>query len=191
MRDPHQQQLSPLELSERKRENEYLLNVILSQFEECYDLLSPEHFIIAMVDCEGYILHMAGSEQLKSEFAERNCAPGFRWREEDVGTTAISLCLKHKLPIQLMGQEHFCEAAHRQTSAAAPIFGEHLPTSRPRIKAGPLEAMEREMIQATLQQTEGNMVQAAGILGISRATLYRKVKTYSATRLTTPAGRSD
>lgn len=123
IRDPYQRQLSPRELSERKRRNEDLLNVVLEQFVEFYDLLSPEHFIIAMIDREGYILHMTGSEQLKSEFAERNCAPGFRWTERDVGTTAISLSLKHQLPIQLMGCDHFCKKAHALTSAAAPIFG--------------------------------------------------------------------
>jgi two-component system response regulator AtoC len=41
-----------------------------------------------------------------------------------------------------------------------------------------LEEMERTFIQAALQQTEGNITEAAKLLGISRRTLHRKLKTY-------------
>ncbi len=41
-----------------------------------------------------------------------------------------------------------------------------------------LEEMERTFIQAALQQTEGNVTEAAKLLGISRRTLHRKLKTY-------------
>lgn len=40
----------------------------------------------------------------------------------------------------------------------------------------PLSEMERRMIQRTLEFTNGDMLSAARMLGISRATLYRKVK---------------
>ena len=41
-----------------------------------------------------------------------------------------------------------------------------------------LEEMERTFMQAALQQTEGNVTEAAKLLGISRRTLHRKLKTY-------------
>ena len=41
-----------------------------------------------------------------------------------------------------------------------------------------LEEMERTFIQAALQQTEGNITEAAKLLGISRRTLHRKLKAY-------------
>jgi transcriptional regulator with PAS, ATPase and Fis domain len=43
---------------------------------------------------------------------------------------------------------------------------------------GTLRDMEQKLIAATLAQRSGNMAQAAKSLGISRATLYRKVKEY-------------
>jgi DNA-binding NtrC family response regulator len=41
-----------------------------------------------------------------------------------------------------------------------------------------LEAMEKDFIQQALALTEGNITEAARLLGISRRTLHRKIKTY-------------
>jgi DNA-binding NtrC family response regulator len=44
--------------------------------------------------------------------------------------------------------------------------------------AGMLQAVEQEMIVSILTKTKFNMARSAKDLGISRATLYRKIKTY-------------
>ena len=41
-----------------------------------------------------------------------------------------------------------------------------------------LEAMEKHFIERALRQTDGNITDAAKLLGISRRTLHRKLKTY-------------
>ena len=49
----------------------------------------------------------------------------------------------------------------------------------PEIQAGTsLRDMERELIRATLEQTNGNKSQTANILGIARQTLQNKMKEY-------------
>jgi DNA-binding NtrC family response regulator len=45
-----------------------------------------------------------------------------------------------------------------------------------------LQEMEKHVITATLAQTEGNIKEAAGILGIDRSTLYDKIKRYAIPR---------
>jgi sigma-54 dependent transcriptional regulator, acetoin dehydrogenase operon transcriptional activator AcoR len=51
----------------------------------------------------------------------------------------------------------------------------HTVTRRPLTQ---LEAMERDAIVQNLKDTQGNKVQAAKLLGISRATIYRKIHDY-------------
>lgn len=116
--------LTPAELARRRQLKAGFLKVVIAHIEEFYDQISPEDFMIAVADGEGYILHMAGSDEIKAKFAERNCAPGFRWTEKDVGTTAISLCLECQFPVQLNDKDHYCRRAHGFTSSAAPIFGQ-------------------------------------------------------------------
>ncbi len=121
-RNLDQQCLTPAELEERRRQNKTFLSLALGRIDEFSDLLSPDDFAIGVVDADGYILHLAGSDHIKVKFAERNCAPGFRWTEKDVGTTAISLCLERQIPVQLNDKDHFCKRAHGFTSSAAPLF---------------------------------------------------------------------
>jgi DNA-binding NtrC family response regulator len=45
-----------------------------------------------------------------------------------------------------------------------------------------LQEMEKHLITATLQQTEGNIKEAAQVLGIDRSTLYEKLKKYEIPR---------
>jgi transcriptional regulator of acetoin/glycerol metabolism len=51
----------------------------------------------------------------------------------------------------------------------------HTVTRRPLTQ---LESMERDAIVQNLKNTGGNKVQAAKLLGISRATIYRKIHDY-------------
>jgi transcriptional regulator of acetoin/glycerol metabolism len=122
-RNENQVKLSPGELEYKRERNKHLLAVVSAHITEFYELLSPDDFMVAYVDSEGYILQLAGSEAIKVIFAERNCSPGYRWTEEDVGTAAISICLKRQFPIQLNDQDHYCKRAHGFSSSAAPIFG--------------------------------------------------------------------
>jgi transcriptional regulator of acetoin/glycerol metabolism len=45
-----------------------------------------------------------------------------------------------------------------------------------------LQDMEKQMIVATLERTDGNIKEAAGQLGIDRSTMYEKIKRYEIPR---------
>lgn len=122
-RNTDQVKLSEEGLRERRLANKILYEVVVSHIREFYLLLSPDDFMIALADRDGYILHLDGSETIQELFAGRNCAPGYRWQERDVGTSAISLCLRIQVPLQLNDTDHYCRRAHGFTSSAAPIFG--------------------------------------------------------------------
>ncbi len=123
-RSPHQRRLTPDELSARRRLSNDLVEVASEYIEEFYEFLSPDRFLIGIVEAEGYVLQVSGSDAIKAEFRERNYAPGFRFTEKEVGTTATSLCLKLKASVQLNDKDHFCLRAHGYTSSAAPVFDE-------------------------------------------------------------------
>ena len=122
-RNENQVKLSPTELEDKRAREKDLLEVVIAYIDEVYEFLSPDDFMVAFVNNEGYILHLAGSDKIKVLFADRNCSPGYRWTEKDVGTTATSICLKRHFPIQLNDKDHYCQRAHGFSSSAAPIFG--------------------------------------------------------------------
>jgi len=117
------EKLSEVKLEEKRFENKEILEVIDATIKEFYELMSSDDFLVALADGDGYILLQEGGETITKLSEERNCSPGFRWTEEDVGTTAISLCLKEQMPVQLNDKDHYCRQAHGFTSSAAPIWG--------------------------------------------------------------------
>jgi two-component system response regulator AtoC len=83
---------------------------------------------------------------------------------------AVALCRGERLgvrdlPARVLGQSASPGASLRSSSA----------DGKPSLN---LEAMEKQFIQDALRQTEGNITEAATLLGISRRTLHRKIKTY-------------
>jgi DNA-binding NtrC family response regulator len=52
-------------------------------------------------------------------------------------------------------------------------------TSQPMLSSNDLEDIERATIQRVFEQVNGDKVMAGKMLGISRATLYRKLKRYN------------
>jgi two-component system response regulator AtoC len=58
------------------------------------------------------------------------------------------------------------------------LGGDHGFTSRESSASLNLEEMEKAFIQQALKLTDGNVTEAAKLLGISRRTLHRKIKTY-------------
>jgi len=59
---------------------------------------------------------------------------------------------------------------NKETSGSPPVTGKSLPAL--------LESVEKEALIHALKQTGGNKLQAAKLLGISRAWLYKKIKQY-------------
>ena len=45
-----------------------------------------------------------------------------------------------------------------------------------------LQQLEKQAIMTTLDRTQGNIKEAAGLLGIDRSTLYEKIKKYEIER---------
>lgn len=122
-RDVNQVKLTAPELEDKMKKNREILEVVIPHISEFYELLPPDDFMVAYASSDGYLLHIAGNEKVKAEFAQRNGLPGYRWTEKDVGTTAISICLEKKIPIQLDDQDYYCRQAYGYSSCAAPVFG--------------------------------------------------------------------
>ena len=68
------------------------------------------------------------------------------------------------------------------------LFGTLLNPGRPvrRTRSGTLKEMERQQVERALEVSGGDKQRAADMLGLSRATFYRKLRRY---RITLPAGR--
>ncbi len=107
----------------------------------------------------------------------------------DFSEDALKVLMDHNWPGNVRELENAVERA--MVTCRAPILTEsdfaflaHNGPARPwSVPAGiSLEEMEKQLIAATLQRTQGNIKSAAQILGIDRSTLYEKLKRYEIAR---------
>lgn len=74
-----------------------------------------------LIDADGYVLSLTGSQRTLVEAKKINFMEGARWTEADVGTNAIGTALVIGEAVAINGTEHFSVASHHWSCSAAPI----------------------------------------------------------------------
>jgi len=87
--------------------------------------LGDQDFVVVLADKDGYMLESFGSEEILHSAFGMNYAKGSRLTEELNGTSAIGLALLGHGPIQVVGDEHYCEQYHEWGCSAAALTDEH------------------------------------------------------------------
>jgi PAS domain S-box-containing protein len=109
-----------------------VLDIILNDYQE---ILSVVNFFVNKVlltmngtpivmfvtDANGTILEYTGDETVKSMMQQLGFRPGVRFTEECNGTNAVSLALRHKCPIKLVGMDHYHEFVRRSACFTIPF----------------------------------------------------------------------
>lgn len=122
---PEKNRLSPSQLTRRIKSIQSFFDIAVSQMNTIYDLLKRTGFCVCLADHEGYVLKVLGDDVVLQQYESRNCLPGYRWREKDVGTCAIGLVLETRCSVQLSGRDMYAVSARDITNSlasAAPIF---------------------------------------------------------------------
>ncbi|WP_053219491.1 ATP-binding protein [Virgibacillus senegalensis] len=83
------------------------LSIVKEFMKKTIEYLDGVPTLIVTTDAEGYVLESFGDSGIKQMVDTLGITTGVQFREEDVGTNSISLALKHKEPIGLIGNDHF------------------------------------------------------------------------------------
>jgi len=124
IQNPDQVMLTQAEFTQRLKLNSKFFEIATAQIEEIYQFVAGAGFAVTIADGEGYLLKVVGDEEILQQLAIGNCLPGYRWTEKDVGTSAVSLVLKRRIPVQINENEHYCKRGHGYTCSASPVFSE-------------------------------------------------------------------
>ncbi|HHV57146.1 MAG TPA: sigma 54-interacting transcriptional regulator [Firmicutes bacterium] len=118
--------LSPIptaeEIVRRRRTRKELIDVAEPFMRMVLGVSATARFLITLVDADGYVLSIAGDSRLQAAFRKHNFFVGARWRENEVGTSAIVIALLARAPVQVVGEQHYCTRFHPFTCAATPLI---------------------------------------------------------------------
>lgn len=110
------------EIISRRRIRKELIEIAEPIMRTILTAASDANFLISLVDSDGYILSIYGDGKLKANLRKHNFFVGARWRESEIGTSAIVVTLLSRIPIQIIGDQHYCAFLHNYACTAAPII---------------------------------------------------------------------
>ncbi|WP_256133474.1 sigma-54-dependent Fis family transcriptional regulator [Anaerovorax odorimutans] len=115
--------LTPDELNLKINNNMKLIEVAHPYMERLYSFIKETNSYILLSDKAGYILDYLGDNEIVigGQLMTR-LVPGACRQETVAGTNAIGTALYLRKPIQLWGNEHYCEKHQLYTCSCAPIF---------------------------------------------------------------------
>jgi hypothetical protein len=78
--------------------------------------------LVAVSDAEGMLMWVEGPPAIRLDAADSmNFVEGAGWSERGAGTNAVGVALAEQHAVQVFAAEHFNEAVHQWTCAAAPV----------------------------------------------------------------------
>lgn len=86
------------------------------------DLAIHSGYTLTLRDYQGILLLQEGNLEEITKFNNINSVIGAYWSEENAGTSAHTLCMHLKRPIQLLGPENFSLVLQNNLTSSAPIF---------------------------------------------------------------------
>lgn len=100
-----------------------LLREIATDIEQrTYSAIKGKGLLLTITDAKGRVARTCGDLETLKMADKLNFGPGANWAEISVGTNAIGTALATGRPMQVFGQEHFCESHHAWSCTACPIF---------------------------------------------------------------------
>lgn len=116
--------LKQYELEKLRDRNAELMEIAWHFMVRLYEFVAGSGFVVFLSDERGFIIESIGDYEILDDAAKVNLMIGTGWMEEEVGTNGIGTTLKLREPVQVSGQEHYCEMLHPWTCSAAPIFND-------------------------------------------------------------------
>jgi transcriptional regulator of acetoin/glycerol metabolism len=99
-----------------------LLSIALPILEDVQQCGQGTSTAILFANSAGCILQISGDRDILEALESCGVVQGGFVTEDQVGTNAIGLALMERMPVQVVGAEHYVQSFHQFGSAAAPLF---------------------------------------------------------------------
>lgn len=110
------------EVRERRESNQLLRRLALAEMHNLYAQIAGSNFLIAFADPDGVVLDTVSDQGFADSAQGKSIIPGSVWRETDLGTNALGLCMLEKSAVAVYGREHYFTGFGQISCMAAPIL---------------------------------------------------------------------
>ena len=116
------QMLTNNDLIARQNANRFLIDAALNYMNFVSETFKDCGSILALTDAECNVLKIVGPAEAMSSRRDLGLVDGISLREEDSGTNAVNLALRHRTPFHISGDEYFLKIFQQGCCFVAPII---------------------------------------------------------------------
>ncbi len=109
-------------LSESRERSARLLELGSGVMEHVFDQIRASGSMVLLADTDGMIIHSLGDAGFVDRAERVSLQPGACWSEDVRGTNGIGTAIAERLPIEVLGAEHYLDKNIFLACNAAPIF---------------------------------------------------------------------
>jgi signal transduction histidine kinase len=109
------------ELLKKKESYKEILEVVKFFSNKIINSMEGTPILMCISDENGFLLDTLGDKAMKKAMSNLGIKPGIQFTEEDMGTNVITLSLKEKAPIQLIGTNHYHKDLHNSACYCVPF----------------------------------------------------------------------
>lgn len=117
--------LSSSALVKCQKDNELFITSAFPYMKICSDIFRMCDSIIVLTESKGYVIKVIGPDKILRQRIRMGLTEGVSLREEDAGTNAVALSIKHKKPVFVAGKEYYLKIFQKGACFSAPIFNNH------------------------------------------------------------------
>jgi transcriptional regulator of acetoin/glycerol metabolism len=99
-----------------------LISVARPIMEDIFQDIDHQEIAIILLNSAGYVLDILATPIIEERMKAVGFSTGVICTEEHIGTNAFGLALTARMPVQIIGAEHYCQQFHQLAGSAAPIF---------------------------------------------------------------------
>jgi len=99
-----------------------LISIARPILEDIYQSIDPSNLAVVLLNGTGYILDMLADSEMRACLSRSGITEGVLLTEGQVGTNAFGLALMERMPVEIVGGEHYSRMLHHLAAAAVPIF---------------------------------------------------------------------
>lgn len=114
-------ELTEEQLNGRKQKFNKVLSIVQHFMKKLIKYMEGTPTLIVTTDSDGYVLDIYGDPTIKDMVDSLGITVGVKFEEKKIGTNSVFLALKHKIPIALIGDDHFQQCLSGVACYSAPF----------------------------------------------------------------------
>lgn len=119
---PYTEILNPIDFSRRLTSYKEIILIANFFLQKLFDSMQETPMLFGVSDQDAYLLSINSNAPMKNTIEQLGIQEGVCFIENNVGTNVMNLSIRHRMPFQVIGEDHYHHFLHTYACYAVPFY---------------------------------------------------------------------